>query len=303
VVTARRRRRRGRRKGGTRLVLLALGAAVVLVATLLLIGRSRIAHRNAAEAPPPAGHATPPARKPSPPAAPSEPRAKVRGARVALVIDDLGRSQREVDRIEALGVPVTFAVLPYERRTQEIVARLRREKREIICHLPMEPVGAQNPGPNAIFDRQDPERIAALTREALAAVPGAVGVNNHMGSRITADGPAMQTILNVVRANGLFFLDSRTTAESRAFEIARRLGIPAARRSVFLDAERSEEAVDVAFAHLLEIARREGSAIGIGHPHDATMNVLEQMVPRAVEAGYEFVPVSFLLERDEGLPE
>jgi len=288
-------------------VLAVLGAAVVLVATLLLVGRTRVASRIRAaaggERPARTAHPAPRSAHVPPAARPPAPPPVGRGTRVALVIDDLGRSQREIDRIDALGVPVTYAVLPYERRTAAVVARLRREGREIICHLPMEPVGGQNPGPNAILEEQTPGRVEALTREALAAVPGAVGVNNHMGSRVTADGVAMQAILDVVREHGLFFLDSLTTAESRAYDIARSLGIPAARRSVFLDTEHGETAIDAAFAKLLDQARREGAAIGIGHPHDETFEVLEAMVPKAVAAGYEFVPVSYLLEREEGLPE
>jgi len=164
-------------------------------------------------------------------------------------------------------------------------------------------VGPQNPGPHAIVEPLDAPKIARLTREAIAAVPGAVGVNNHMGSRITADEHAMRAILGVVRDQRLFFLDSRTTAESRGLEIARELGVPATERSVFLDSERGEVPVTVAFHHLLTVAREKGAAVGIGHPHAATLRVLEELVPQAVAAGYEFVPVSRLLERDEAPPE
>jgi polysaccharide deacetylase 2 family uncharacterized protein YibQ len=113
----------------------------------------------------------------------------------------------------------------------------------------------------------------------------------------------MRAILGVVGGKGLFFLDSRTTAETGAFGWAREAGIPAARRDVFLDDDPDAEKVAAEFARLLELARQRGAAIAIGHPRPATFEVLEREVPRARAAGFEFVPVSYLLERTEALPE
>lgn len=224
------------------------------------------------------------------------------GSRVAIVIDDLGRSLAEVERLERLGVPITYAVLPFERRTEEVVARLRAAGAEILCHLPLEGRAGADPGPGAIREEHSARRVARRTREAIEAVPGAVGLNNHMGSKVTADREAMRAVIDVVAERGLFFLDSRTTAESVAYELAREAGVPTARRSVFLDAEREPAAVRAEFERLLEQARERGAAIAIGHPHAVTFDALAELVPAAVGAGYEFVPVSYLLERDEGLP-
>ena len=218
--------------------------------------------------------------------------------RIAIVIDDLGRSTAEVDRLLALGVPLTYAVLPWESRTAEVLARLRGAGVEILCHLPMEASGGQNPGPNAILEKLPPERIGVLTRAALDALPGATGMNNHMGSAITSDPVAMNAVLAAVAERHLFFLDSRTTKESVAFTLARQLSIPAASRDVFLDEAPSEAEVEAAFDQFLALAKEKGSAIAIGHPHDETLRVLERRIPFAKAAGYEFVPVSFLLERD-----
>jgi polysaccharide deacetylase 2 family uncharacterized protein YibQ len=250
----------------------------------------------------PAKAALPPMRTPSAPRAVSEEPAAVASPRLAIVIDDLGRSTAEVDRLLALKVPLTYAVLPWETRTLEVAALLRAAGVEVLCHLPMESATGANPGPNAILEHLTPERIAARTRAALDELPVAVGVNNHMGSAITDDPVAMAAVLDVVAQRGLFFLDSRTTKESIAFALARERAIPAASRDVFLDEAPEVADVEAAFDQLLTAAREQGAAIAIGHPRPATLEVLERRIPEAKEAGFEFVPVSYLLERDGGGP-
>lgn len=226
-----------------------------------------------------------------------------RGARVALVIDDLGRSLEDVRALGRLGVPVTYAVLPFETRTPEVVAALARQGREILLHLPMEPKNGADPGPGALTGAMSERQLERSTLDALEAVPGAVGVNNHMGSGLSADRRAMRAVLGVLAERGLFFLDSRTTAETVAYREATALGMPAAERQVFLDREVEEGEITRQFHRLLAEARERGSAIAIGHPYPETLAVLRREVPRAVGLGYEFVPVSFLLQRSGGLPE
>jgi hypothetical protein len=217
--------------------------------------------------------------------------------RVALVIDDLGRSLAELDRLERLGVPITYAVLPFESQTPEVVAALRRRHEEFLCHLPMEPSGGGNPGPGALRLGMSSEQLRQSTLAAIAAVPGAAGVNNHMGSGLSADAASMTTILGVLAARGLYFLDSRTSAQSVGFRVASELKVPAAERQVFLDDDPRPEAVAAEFQRLLELARSRGGAIAIGHPHAATLAMLAAEVPRAQAGGVRFVPVSALLER------
>jgi polysaccharide deacetylase 2 family uncharacterized protein YibQ len=265
--------------------------------------RARAAAEPATQEPSPPGPRRRPAPAPQPSAPPAEPLAAERpevapGTRVALVIDDLGRSLDEVERLARLGVPLTYAVLPFESRTAEVVARLRAAGAEILCHLPLEGRPGADPGPGAILEEHSARRVARRTREAIDAVPGAVGLNNHMGSIVTADPEAMSALLEVVAERKLFFLDSRTSADSVAYELARRAGVPTARREVFLDSEREPEAVRAECARLLAAARERGAAIAIGHPHEVTLAALEELIPAALAAGYEFVPVSFLLERD-----
>lgn len=226
-------------------------------------------------------------------------------ARVALVIDDLGRSLEEIDRLRQLAVPITYAVLPFESQTPEVVATLRERHEEILCHLPMEPSRGGNPGPGALRTGMSSEQLRQSTLAAIAAVPGAVGVNNHMGSGLSADPASMATILGVLASRGLYFLDSRTSAQSVAFRVATELGVPAAERQVFLDDDARPEAVAAQFQRLLELARSRGGAggaIAIGHPHAATLATLAAEVPRAQAGGVRFVQVSALLARPGATP-
>jgi polysaccharide deacetylase 2 family uncharacterized protein YibQ len=223
-----------------------------------------------------------------------------RPAFVAIVVDDLGRRVEDVDELASLGIDLSYAVLPFEARTREVVARLRERRAEILVHLPMEPGGSADPGPGALRLDMKSVELARRTAAAIEAVPGAVGVNNHMGSALSADGPAMAVILEEIRARELFFLDSRTSPSSVGFSHARNAGIPVARRDVFLDFVLEPDEIRVQFRRLLSIARDEGAAVAIGHPHPDTLAILREEVPRAVRAGYRFVPVSYLLLRTGG---
>lgn len=229
---------------------------------------------------------------------PSPPRqAPPGGAYVALLIDDLGRHVEDVDRLASLGVPMSYAVLPFESRTPEVVAALNRRHAEILLHLPMEGRDGADPGPGALILGMGEERMRSATRRALEAVPGAVGANNHMGSVLSADASSMRVVLSELAGRGMFFVDSRTTAQTVGYSAARELGMPATQRDVFLDPDLDPEAIRSQFHRLLEVAHREGSAVAIGHPHPATLRVLEREVPAAQELGYRFVPVSDLLDR------
>lgn len=228
---------------------------------------------------------------------PAPPSGPVRGVRVSLVIDDLGRSLDELPLLAALGVPVSYAVLPFEEQTPQVVSSLRSRGVEILLHLPMEPKNGEDPGPGALRREMSDDELREKTLAALQAVPGAVGVNNHMGSGFSAEMGPMTTVLAILASQRLFFLDSRTSAESVGYKVARELGVPAAERQVFLDGDPAPEAIQAQFERLLGLARTHGAAIAIGHPHPQTLAVLATEVPKARDLGYEFVPVSYLLER------
>ncbi|HBL29923.1 MAG TPA: divergent polysaccharide deacetylase family protein [Acidobacteria bacterium] len=216
---------------------------------------------------------------------------------VALVIDDLGERPEDLVPLFALGQPLTYAVLPFEKHTRDVVAELRRRRVEMLLHLPMQPLNGEDPGPGALRVDMDAATLRKRTEAALAAVPGAQGVNNHMGSRMSEDETALTPVLQVIGEHGLFFLDSRTSGQSVAYRTARSLGLPAAERHVFLDRDPSAEAVRAQFRRLLDLSRSRGAAVAIGHPLPETLQVLTEEVPKAAAAGFVFVPVSDLLDR------
>lgn len=224
------------------------------------------------------------------------------GARVALVIDDLGRSLTDLETLGKLGVPLSYSVLPFETLTPQVVGALRQRGEEILCHLPMEPANGANPGPGALRRAMSEAQLVQATREALAAVPGAVGVNHHMGSSFSTDPDAMSTVLELLGDRQLFYLDSRTSPDSVGYRIARRLGVAAAERQVFLDSDPAPAAIHHQFARLLALARSRGAAIAIGHPYPSTLATLAKEVPEARALGYEFVPVSYLMDDPGGPP-
>lgn len=216
--------------------------------------------------------------------------------RVALVIDDLGRKLEDLDTIDALQVPIACAVLPFERLSRDVAGRVRARGGELLLHLPMESAQpGENPGPGALRTGMNDAALREGTERALAEVAGAIGINNHMGSALTADRRAMEAVLGVAAARRLFFLDSRTTPHTVAFDVARELGVPALERQVFLDDDLASEAIRAEFRRLLDLAAERGAAIAIGHPHPATFAVLAEEVPAARKRGVRFVTVGELL--------
>ena len=216
--------------------------------------------------------------------------------RISIVIDDLGRSVRDLDTLAGLGIPLTYAVLPFESHTPEVVAELRRRRAEFLCHLPMEPKSSANPGPGALLLSMSREQLTAATRRALAAVPGAAGANNHMGSGLLARRDATLAVLSVLAEKRLYFLDSRTSADTLGYSLARQLGLAAGERQVFLDPSKDPAFIRAQFDTLLATARERGGATAIAHPHPETLQLLATAIPAAQADGFEFVTASALLE-------
>jgi len=247
----------------------------------------------------------PSARKPRPTAVPApararepSPRASAGNARIAIVIDDLGNDRGALERIAAWRYAVAGAVLPGLADSAAAARHLARSGKEVLLHLPMEPDGypGVKPGPGVVLRSDSDERIAQIVAEDLESVPGAVGVNNHMGSAATADPRVMRAVVRVLADRGLFLLDSRTTEASVARRVAEEISLPAVSRRVFLDSVPSAAAIDRSFRELLERARKDGTAIAIGHPYPETMAMLERELPKLEEKGVTLVRVKTLLE-------
>ena len=212
--------------------------------------------------------------------------------RIAIVIDDFGyQEQNLVLSFCELPQPITFSIFPGEKHTAWIAQQAIEKDHGVMVHLPMEPIDypERDPGPNAIFSDYAPEKIAELTQNALASVPYAKGMNNHMGSRITQNFEAMKAVLRVVKRWNFFFIDSVTSSQSVAYAVARDMGIPSGRNAMFLDIVEDEEAVVKRLYRLAAHARHEGTAIGIGHAKSNTLHALQRMLPELAEQGFVFV--------------
>ncbi len=226
---------------------------------------------------------------------------KMPSARVAIVLDDAGASLEELDRALGIGRPVALAILPGLPHSTELARRASEAGLEVLLHLPMEPEDPAKThlmGPGGVYGEMSEEAIARVVRTNLDQLPGVVGVNNHMGSRGTADPRVLRAVMRVIKERGLFFVDSRTTPRSAAEPVARELGVPLAVRSVFLDHDPAPEAIRQQVRRLVDLARRQGIALAIGHinrPH--TAEVLREMVPELEAEGVEIVPVRTVVRR------
>lgn len=222
---------------------------------------------------------------------------------LAIVIDDVGRELYLFDQLLALRYPLTFSVLPGSIYAPGVQLRLRgdrRRYREIMLHLPMQPgePAKMREGAEAqevfLLAGDTPAQLRAKVEDALARVPAAVGVNNHMGSALTRDPEAMAAVMGVLAPRELFFLDSRTIADTRAEAAAHAAGIPTLPRDVFLDHDPSAAAIEAA---LDDAARRshERPVVAIAHPSVEVIEVLRRRLPQLHARGVGVYPVSRLL--------
>ncbi|WP_203294335.1 divergent polysaccharide deacetylase family protein [Maricaulis parjimensis] len=218
----------------------------------------------------------------------------VSAPRIAIVIDDVGLDVAAAQRALDLDTPLSLAILPYAEAAPSLSAQTVARGRDVLLHMPMEPVGLADPGPNALRLGLSDEDLAARMRWAYARVPGAVGINNHMGSRFTADPRAMRVALASVAEQNPLFLDSLTTGESRGRAVADGLGLRALQRDIFLDHVIDASQIEARLAEAEELARERGWAVVIGHPHAETLDVLENWLSPARERGVEFVTLTQL---------
>lgn len=217
---------------------------------------------------------------------------------IALVIDDVGIDRRRSDAVVALPAPLTLSFLTYGQDLDSQTSAARARGHELMVHVPMQPKSADaDPGPKVLRVRDTQVQLAEKLEWGLARFNGYVGVNNHMGSRFTTDRAGMQAVMAALGSRGLFFLDSVTAPDSAGVSTARAAGVPVLTRDVFLDNEDTPEEVRYRLEQVEKIALRTGTAIAIGHPHDATITVLRDWIPDAVSRGFAIVPVSALVRR------
>jgi polysaccharide deacetylase 2 family uncharacterized protein YibQ len=219
--------------------------------------------------------------------------------RVAIIIDDIGYDVEAAENLMGMGVPITLSILPHRPHSTELALRAKKKKYEVMLHQPMEPMAypSVKPGAGAIYSSLSRQEVASITAENIKAVPYAKGVNNHMGSRAMTNNATVQSMLEVIRENGLYFVDSRTIGNTVGYDLARSMEVPAAERSVFID--KSDKAdYQYSIGKLRETINRaleQGSCVAIGHPSPETINAIKSMVNKFEEAGVELVFASSLV--------
>jgi len=217
--------------------------------------------------------------------------------RIAIIIDDLGYQLEAGRRAIDLPGPVAYAVLPGTPNGRRLARIAHAEGKEVLLHLPLEPVGHHGPAePGALMLDTSRAMFEATFAAAIETVPFAVGVSSHRGSLLTRHPGHMGWLMDEIRQReDLFFIDSYTTHESIALKIAAETGVTATKRDVFLDHERTVDAVVAELERLKTMARERGTAVAVGHPFPETLEVLERELPKLREQGFELVTISELI--------
>lgn len=216
--------------------------------------------------------------------------------KMVIVLDDVGHTTENLELLRSLGNQVTYAILPFLKHSAFFDQFSFQTGAEVILHMPLESTQGTIPGPGLILTSMSDQAAVDVLRRSLASVPHAQGVNNHMGSKGSADIQLMTLLLREMKNSGLFFLDSMTTPKSVARTVSSSLNFPSTlKRDVFLDNTDTQDAVRNEVRKLAETARLNGYAVGIGHYRYNTMKVLNEEIPRLKKQGYEFISLQELL--------
>jgi polysaccharide deacetylase 2 family uncharacterized protein YibQ len=231
----------------------------------------------------------PPEKPPVAPPVPTLPQLP----KVAIIIDDLGYDKHIAEQFSGIEAVLTFAILPHSPYQQKITNLAEGSGFDSMLHLPMEPMEypAVDPGPGVLLTSMTPDQLIQQLEKNLDAVPFIKGVNNHMGSKMTAASSQMYQIFSVLKKRNLFFIDSRTTIDTLCKPSARLFQIPFAQRDVFLDHLQQQDFIRKQLKELVRIARRNGQAVGIGHAHSLTYQVLREALPE-LQKEVQLVPAS-----------
>ena len=227
---------------------------------------------------------------------PEKPTPIMRGV-IGIVIDDFGYRNDEIsDGFLELDARLTYAIIPGHRYSTSFGEKAVESGHEVIVHMPMENTGkTYGEEEFVLMTAMDNETIQRRLNSAIEEIPTAIGMNNHQGSKASADQNIMSNVAKVMKERGLFFLDSRTTIETIGETTMEVFGVPTARRNIFLDNEDDEEKIEKQLMKLVKRSREVGSAIGIGHVKPKTLNVLSDQIPKLKKKGYKFEFVSNML--------
>jgi len=220
-------------------------------------------------------------------------------ARIGIIIDDLGWNKEIVKEIENINKPIAVSILPYAPYSKYVFQEIKKNSSiEMLLHLPLEPrPPAKSLDKGVLKTDMSNEEITLKFYESLKDFyPGVKGINNHEGSLFTSDEEKMRVLLEAIQSKDLFFIDSMTARQSKGYILAREMGMKTAKRDVFLDNHSDPQYIEGQVRELVETARKQGKAIGIGHARKNTIAVLKNILPELEKEGVEVVPVSSLLE-------
>lgn len=219
---------------------------------------------------------------------------------IAIVLDDVGVAPQHAEMAVALPAPIVLSIMTYAKNAAALARAAHAKGHEIMVHMPMQPMNNSiSAGPNALTVGMDAAEIRRRMEWGLNRLSGYVGFNNHMGSRFTQDSEGMRTVLAEAKQRGLLFLDSKTIAGSVGDTLAAEMGVVHIARDVFLDDDMNEAAVARQLARAEAVARRQGYAVAIGHPHPATIAVLKRWLPDAKARGFAIVPLTTIIKKRE----
>jgi uncharacterized protein len=211
---------------------------------------------------------------------------------VALVIDDVIDDLARMDRYAALGIPLTFAILPQNDSSRVLAEKAHQLGLAVILHLPMEPLALahHDPGPDALYLKMSPDQLRHQFEKAVARVPHIEGINNHMGSAFTADASKMRLVMHWVKERHLFFLDSRTNEKSLAPQAARECGVPCLINETFLDNVDDVQTIEQQLDRVIALAKRNKRTVAIGHyPRKHLVKALANKIPKFRAHGVRWV--------------
>lgn len=222
------------------------------------------------------------------------PRQEGEPGKIAIILDDMGLDLRNSQIAISLPSEITLSYLPYALRLPAQTREARERGHVLMLHMPMEPMGNQNPGDYALRAGMDAGAAHGALMQAFGSFSGYVGMNNHMGSRATTDRNLMVLLAQELKQRNLFFVDSRTTANSVAAEVMQEYGVPVLKRHVFLDDDITSKSIGKQLMETERLARQRGAIIAIGHPHSLTLSMLKEWVTTLPQKGLKLVPITDL---------
>jgi len=220
---------------------------------------------------------------------------------VAIIIDDIGYNRQQGLDLLALEGDLTYALIPYAPNALGFAKAAAAKQREIMLHTPMSDITRKPVSKGGLTMAMNRETVLQTLNASIDALPNVRGVNNHQGSLLTQKDEPMQWVMETLKARGLYFVDSRTTHKSVAYQTANQYRVPALRRDIFLDHERTKVFLERQFSALMTLAKRRGYAVAIGHPYPETIQFLSENLSRLEENGIKLLPVSKILRNSDSL--